>query len=743
MSDAIAIPAEKMGRDAARRRVDELQKLLAQVHEGHVRDAEVRKASDSLVPQLQAKIAELEAQLKLGGAEQNVVSLDVGAGPAALSPQTEQNACVAAAISPMTLSRDAARERVIDLEKQLAQTIEAHAPEAEARKASEDRVAWLQTRLAHLETLLRLRPEERLAYLDKKLTASEEMCAQKDASLSDCQNRNAFLEEFVKTVKADKADLSYQIEDLLRDKYDPKSEKLTAAMRKQLGIPEGRKTSTPENQPAASPSDQSGTAPSDKEPEKKATKRKRPANSGGRKPVNGVTSVRVQVVDLPEDQRAGMQWMRNEISQELCFEKAHFYWLKTIRPIYVSPTDRTKPPVIAPLPSQVIPKARVGVSTVVRIIIGKYVNYEPLYRQVEIDKRLGVVLSRAARCRYVEHSAHLLRPIYDLLTFHVHRSFYIIIDETFLKVLDPQRRGAARTAYLWGFYAPHEDVVVMEFSTSRGAEVVLKFLPPDWAGVAHTDGYSAYASAFAQRPRVVHIECMNHLRRYILKAVKAGHKEAIPLLMEVAKLYAIETEARKQGLTPQQLSVLRQAKAKPVLENLKNAFLELKQREEPLLGHLKDAVTYATNRWEHLALYAESGYGYVQIDQTAIERLWRPEKVGLKNYLFIGHPDAGWRSAVIYSVIETCKMVGVDPEEYLLWVLPKLAAIPKLAPSESAIGLLPHDFKKLKEKKAAAVRPRPTPPQHPDTPFCSGRPFSGHRRYRKAHRTRDGSTLAA
>lgn len=743
MSAAAVIAPERLGRDAARQRVDGLQKALTRIHEECTRDAAARSAADILATQLQEKISRLETQLRLRPADKAECSEEpaASANDGGLSPKTDLPINAAAGTPAQQLSRDAARAGVIELEKQVQQANEELAREAAARRASDDRAAKLLLRVAHLETLLGLAPEERVAYLDKKLTTSEEIRERNDALLRSVQNRCACLEDLLKAAGAENTNLNYRVDGLLRDKYDPKSEKLTAARRKQLGIPEEPKEPTPEQSKPA-PSGQANSSPSDKEPEKKPTKRKRPPNSGGRRPLK-MGPMRVQVIDVPEAERVGMVWLRNEETIKQGYEPAHGYLLKIIRPIYVSP-DKIEPPAVAPLPPQVIPKANVLVDTIVRIIIGKYVDYEPLYRQEEIDKRAGIDISRAARCRYIEESAHLLEPIYDVLGLRVIRSFYIVIDETFLEVLDPKRPGVARTAYLWGFYAPYEDVVFMKFSTSRGAEVVLDFLPPDWAGVAHTDGYSAYPSAFSQRPRAVHVECVNHLRRYVLKAVKAGHKEAIPLLGEIEKLYKIEAEAREQELTPHAREKLRQAKARPVLEGLKGEFLKLQQRKEPLMGRLKEAVTYATSRWDHLALYAEPGYGYVEIDQTAIERLWRPEKIGLKNYLFIGHPDAGWRSAVIYSIIETCKMVGVDPEEYLLWVLPKLAARPRTGPAAPrAKGLLPHDFKKLKEEKVANARPRPAPPRHPDDPFCSARPFAGHRRYRKAHRIRDGSALAA
>jgi transposase len=752
---ATVVPAEKLGRDAARRRVSELQTLLAQAHEGCAQDAVARKAADDLIPHLRVSIADLETQLLLPRSERAATSPESQSAPACdgPTPEAQWRRHAAAATAAQTLSRDAARQRVIELEKHVAPAAEECAREAAARKVSDDLLMHLQARVTHLEALRGLKPEERVAYLDRKLMESEHRraevearYAQQDALLKDVQHRYARLEELIKTAAEDNADLRYKLENLLRDLHTPKSEKLTAARRKKFGLPEKPKDSTPEQgKPVeAAPSDPAQSPSSDKEAENKPTKRKRPPNSGGRR-ARETGPMRVLVVQPTEQERKGKIFLRNEVSIKDGYEPAHGYQLMIIRPIYVSP-DGSEPPVIAPMPpeAQVIPKSNVLVDMVVRIIIGKYQKYEPLYRQEEIDKHAGIVISRSARCRYVEEIATLLKPIYEVMEHRVVRSFYIVIDETFLKVLDSARKGAAGTAYLWGFYAPYEDVVIMKFSTSRDAKIVLEVIPPDWPGVMHSDGYSGYPYVASQRSKLIHVECMNHLRRYVLKAVKAGHKEAIPLLEQIQTLYKIEAEAREQDLTPYAREQLRQAKARPVLEALEKGFFELLNRKEPLMGRLKEAVTYATNRWDHLKLYAEPGYGFIEIDQTAIERLWRPEKLGLKNYLFIGHEDAGWRSAVIYSIIETCKMVGVDPEEYLLWVLPKLAMRPRTGPPEPrAKGLLPHDFKKLKEAKVAKARPRPAPPQHPDNPFCSARPFAGHRQYRKAHRTRDGSVLAA
>ena len=148
--------------------------------------------------------------------------------------------------------------------------------------------------------------------------------------------------------------------------------------------------------------------------------------------------------------------------------------------------------------------------------------------------------------------------------------------------------------------------------------------------------------------------------------------------------------AEARGLTAEQRGYFRHGLAKPILKRLQRRFRALAATALPA-SKLGEAVTYANNRWAHLAGYAKVGFGHVNIDQNPVERIIRPTKIGSKNWLFIGHPKAGWCSAVIYSIVGTCRLLGVNPEAYLTWVLPKLAA----ATNKTAIELLPHDYARL------------------------------------------------
>lgn len=143
-----------------------------------------------------------------------------------------------------------------------------------------------------------------------------------------------------------------------------------------------------------------------------------------------------------------------------------------------------------------------------------------------------------------------------------------------------------------------------------------------------------------------------------------------------------------------------------VLRRLQRKFRTLELTAPPS-GNLREAVTYANGRWPALVRYAKIGFGHTSIDQNAIEHCFRPGKVGLRNYLFIGHPAAGWRSAVVYNIVATCRLLGVNPETYFACVLPKLAAGTNRS---TAAGLLPHDFARLPESEQLThSAPTPSP----------------------------------
>lgn len=502
------------------------------------------------------------------------------------------------------------------------------------------------------------------------------------------QSRVRELESLLKLSEARCAKLEYKLQDMQRRIFGPKSEKLNPAQRLLFGLLESSEVLRPA-QPTQSAAKQLPAS--------------RRRTGGGRRNAPAHLPVHREVIDLPEEQKAGLIRIREEITEQIEYRPSLFYRLQIVRPVYAHP-KKVHAPVTAALPPQVIPQAGVGPGFITHILIAKYVDHNPLYRQERIDARGGVWIGRQARCRYVEAAAHLLITIREQLKQKILQSGYVQVDETFTQLLDPDRRGRSRNAYLWGYHAPHEKALVLEFSPSRSGSILYDFFPSGWKGDVQSDGAKMYPSVFKHRPNIRHFECIAHLRRYVLEAIKANEAQALPLLRDITELYRIEQQATQLALTHEARGYFRHAKAKPILKRLQRQFQALEQGA-PTFGKLREAVTYANRRWPHLAHYAKVDCGHIHIDQNPIERCFRPTKVGLRNYLFIGHPRAGWRSAVIYSVVGTCRLLGVNPEAYIRWVLPKLAA----ATNQTATGLLPHDFAQLSHEELALTECESSP----------------------------------
>lgn len=466
------------------------------------------------------------------------------------------------------------------------------------------------------------------------------------------------------------------VKDLLRRMFGPKSEKLNAAQGLLFDV-------------ASAAEQAAGMARAALK--RASTAIKRMHRGGGRRAAPQNLPILDTVrIDLPEEQKAGLVWMRDEVSYENDYQPSQFFRRAFVRPLYAHP-KKLHGPRIAPMPARVIPQSMVGPGFLAHMLVSKYVDHIPYYRQQRIDLRGGLYICDKARVRYTEQCAHLLLTIYHQLIARILDSGYISADETVVKLLDPDRRHKARDSWLWTYLAPLAQAIVFEFSTTRGAENPERFFPADWAGELQCDGYGAYRSVAKTRPGIVLFGCWTHARRRAVEAVKSGAgAPAVALVEEINELYAIEAEAKERGYTPQQRSYFRYARCRPVFRRLKTRFEHLKHSELPS-SHLSDAARYALNHWRELLRYAKPGYGHVNIDQNPIEGNIRPTKIGAKNWMHIGHPKAGWRSAVIYSVVGTCRLLKIDPLAYLTWVLPRLAA----ATNKTATGLLPHDYARL------------------------------------------------
>ncbi len=248
---------------------------------------------------------------------------------------------------------------------------------------------------------------------------------------------------------------------------------------------------------------------------------------------------------------------------------------------------------------------------------------------------------------------------------------YLQIDETPVKVLDPEVKGKAATGYLW-FYSHPQGDVFLEFCTGRGREGPEKRLA-GFKGTIQTDAYAVYDSLRRQRPTALkRLGCLAHIRRRWYKAAEESCAQALWFIGQIRQLYLIEDETR--DLSHPERKALRRQKAPALWRALKRRALEL--RANPRLlpqSSLGKAVNYFLNEYTAAVGYLRDGR--FEIDNNLVENDVRPSVVGRKRWLFIGHPDAGWRSAVIYTIIQSCRRRGINPQEYLTEVLSRLPSM--------------------------------------------------------------------
>jgi transposase len=389
-----------------------------------------------------------------------------------------------------------------------------------------------------------------------------------------------------------------------------------------------------------------------------------------------------------QQQPVGWRKLGEEVTEELDWKPAKFIKRLYIRPKYAN-ADRI---VIAPLPARLIEKGLPGAGLLTQVIVGKYEDHLPLYRQERIYReRHGVNLSRQTLCGWVEVAADWLSPIYREMKAGLVAGDYLQADETPIRYLDPDVKGKSQSGWLWTYSQPQGDVV-FEWQVSRSREGPRAFLK-SFRGKLQTDGYGVYESLARERgDELILIGCWAHARRGLHEALGEG-RSAAWLVGQIGQLYGVEKTLRAQKAGPQLRAAVRAWQSRPILDRLRRALEVVRRRVLPksLLGQ---AIDYTLARWAALIRYVDDGR--LEIDNNICENSIRPTAVGKKNFLFIGHPDAGQRSAVIYSVLGSCRRHGINPAEYLQDVFERL---PKAKTSEVP-ALTPAAW--AKAKRAAA-----------------------------------------
>jgi len=332
----------------------------------------------------------------------------------------------------------------------------------------------------------------------------------------------------------------------------------------------------------------------------------------------------------------------------------------------------------APAPDRPIERGMVGASVLAHVLVSKYCDHLPLYRQSQIYEREGVDLSRSTLADWVGQSAALLDPPVNRIAQHVMQGSKLHADDTPVPVLCPGR-GTTKTGRLWvyvrddrgcGDTAP--PAVLFRYTPDRKAVHPQQHLM-SFAGVLQADAYAGFNGLYErQSAPLLEAACWAHARRKIYEVhVATSSPIAHDALERIGMLYQIEEQIR--GQSPQQRQAGRQARAGPLLEDLHRFLIEA-VRLLPKKSELASAIRYALSRWAALVRYRDDGR--IEIDNSAAERALRAVALGRKNYLFAGADSGGERAAAMYTLIGTAKLCGLNPQAYLQYVLDRIGTQP-------------------------------------------------------------------
>jgi transposase len=402
----------------------------------------------------------------------------------------------------------------------------------------------------------------------------------------------------------------------------------------------------------------------------------------------------VEEVIIPEPVKGCPEAWRcigEEVTEQMDYEPARFLKRRIVRRKYVRRDHPYAAPIIAPLQT-LQDRCIAAPGLIAAIIVAKYCDHLPLYRQEQIfATRHDVQIPRQTMVQWLALAADWLRPIYESIRTGVLGGGYVQVDETPIRYLAPGN-GKTELGYLWAYARPRCDAVFM-WHVSRAAACMEATIPANFRGTLQSDGYAAYpAFARAHNARagseaIVLAGCWAHARRAIYEAREGRPNTCAWLLRQISALYQIEARLRENRAGPNLREAVRASESVPLLRRIRAAILTLRKPSLPQLAFTK-AINYALEQWPALERFASDGR--IEIDNNIVENSIRPTAIGKKNWLFMGSADAGERAAVLYTVIESCRRRRIDPQAYLRDVLTRL---PKMTTSQIP-GITPEAWAK-------------------------------------------------
>ena len=416
-------------------------------------------------------------------------------------------------------------------------------------------------------------------------------------------------------------------------------------------------------------------APPEPKPE---TDKPRPTRPGhGRRPLPKSLERRRVVFDLAAHERqcpqcqGELRHIGEEISEQLEYVPASLHVIQQACQKYACQNGCTV--VTAGKPPAPIEKGLAGPGLLAHVAVSKYGDHLPLHRQESIFGRQGVELSRQTMCDWMRQCAELVIPVFDLMKQRVLSSKVVQTDDTPVPVLDPELPHT-RTGRIWTYVGdPGHPYTVYDYTPNRRRAGPDEFLK-DFRGYLQADAYSGYDQIYKEPERgITEVACMAHARRKYFEAQSSDIMRSLVMLAYIHLLYDVERAARDTGMDAAERLALRQARSRPMLDDMK-AYLERERPQVLPKSPIGQAIGYTLSNWDALVRYCQDGD--LEIDNNGAERSLRGVAVGRRNWTFFGSDNGGRTAAVLSSLIASCQRHHIDPFAYLRDVFDRISSHP-------------------------------------------------------------------
>lgn len=371
------------------------------------------------------------------------------------------------------------------------------------------------------------------------------------------------------------------------------------------------------------------------------------------------------IIIEPHEDISGLKKIGEEITETLKYTPASLVCIRYIRPKYEQKEQQGV--LIAPMPDRAIHKCIAEDSLLAHIMVAKFVDHLPFYRQIKRFKRdFDWVISSSTINDWFIACCTLLQPIYDEMVNQIRTSDYIQVDESPIKVLESEKKKKSHQGYQWVYHAPEHQTIVFNYRKGRGKQGPKEFLV-NYQGYLQCDGYSVY-DKIGTKKGIELVGCLVHARRYFHEALDNDKASAEYALKSFKSIYELERNWKEDS--DEQRYRKRQEQIKPQLEQLLDWSKQkiLKTTPKSKIGQ---ALGYYIRQYPKLIAVTQSGK--LKLDNNLIENKIRPLALGRKNFLFAGSHDAAQRIAIMYTMFATCKAKNVNPREWLTQTLNILA----------------------------------------------------------------------